>query len=271
MNKTNNNTKVSAIQGFFYPYKGLKFIFSNPRLISFVAIPVVINALLYSLLIWYTQSKISGWIESLIPTGDAWYWAILSYVIIIIVGAIMLVMVFYTFTLVGNFILAPFNEIISERVELIYSGAGLAEQSFSLGDFFSDMIRSYKAEGGRLLLYLGGFLLLLLFNLLPGIGTVIYGVVATVYSLFFLCWEFLDYPMERWRLTFRLKRSFAFKNLIVFIFFGAGSACLLIIPFINLAAIPVCVVGATLLFCDLKESGRVPALPVREESVEEEM
>lgn len=271
MNKTNNNTKVSAIQGFFYPYKGLKFIFSNPRLISFVAIPVVINALLYSLLIWYTQSKISGWIDSIIPTGDAWYWAILSYVVIIIVGAIMLVMVFYTFTLVGNFILAPFNEIISERVELIYSGAGLAEQSFSLGDFFSDMIRSYKAEGGRLLLYLGGFLLLLLFNLLPGVGTVIYGVVATVYSLFFLCWEFLDYPMERWRLTFRLKRSFAFKNLIVFIFFGAGSACLLIIPFINLAAIPVCVVGATLLFCDLKESGRVPALPVREESVEEEM
>lgn len=268
MNVRSKDTKISPFKGFFYPYRGLKFLFSNPGLISIVAIPVGINALLYSLLIWYVQSKISLWIESLIPKSDAWYWAILYYFFIVLVGAILLVIVFYSFTLIGNFILTPFNEIISEKVEIIYSGGSIAGHGFSLSGFFSDMIRSYKAEGAKLLLYLAGFLLLLLFNLLPGIGTVIYGAAAMVYSLFFLCWEFLDYPMERWRFTFRLKWRLAFNNMFVFIFFGAGSAFLLIIPFINLAAIPVCVIGATLLFCDLKNSGRMPELKAGGEAVE---
>lgn len=257
---------ITVINGFFYPFKGLKFLFSHPRLIKFIAIPVGINALLYSALIWYTQSRIAGWLESLMPTGDAWYWSILYYVLVVVLGSILLVLVFYTFTLVGNFILAPFNEVISSQVELIYLGGNIAEQNFSIKDFFSDMIRSYKAEGGRLLLYLAGFLALLLLNLIPVIGTIIYGFAAAIYALFFLCWEFLDFSMERTRMTFTLKRGFAFKNIFTFMFFGAGSAMLLIIPFINLAAIPVCVIGATLLFCDLKKSGRIPNLPVAQKA-----
>ena len=43
--------------------------------------------------------------------------------------------------------------------------------------------------------------------------------------------------------------------------FGAGAALMLLVPLVNFLAIPVCVTGATLLFCDLRGLGRVPETP----------
>jgi len=187
---------------------------------------------------------------------EAWYWSILYYILFFIAALIILIVVIYTFTLTGNLILAPFNDLLSEKVESIYSG-NRVEETFKLGIFIKDMVRSYRAEGGRIILYLLIFVSLLSLNLLPLVGTAIYGISVVIYSFFFLCWEFLDYPMERWRFSFRVKRRLAFKNLFVFISFGAGAALLLLIPLVNLAAIPLCVAGATILFCDLRREGRL--------------
>lgn len=249
--------KIYSLSGFLYPFKGLKFIFRHPSLISLIAIPVVINTILYAIFIWYTSSRMGGWINYLIPSGNEWYLNILYYVLLVVVSVFMLIVIFYTFALIGILILSPFNEIISERVEALYTG-NKDVNSFELKAFLRDMIRSYKAELGRLLIYLSGFLLLLLLNLVPVAGTLVYGVLVTIYTLFFLCWEFYDYPMERWRFDFALKRKAAFKNILLFVSFGAGASIFLIIPFLNLMAIPVCVIGATLLFCDMLKTDRLP-------------
>ena len=245
------------LTGFFYPFKGLRFLISHPRLLTLIVIPVGINTVLFTLLIWFTSSRITGWIQSVVPGGEAWYRALLYYALLFVAALVVLIALFYTFTLLGNLMLAPFNEMLSERVELIYGGKGV-EGEFSVAGFVRDMARSYKAEGGRILLYLTGFVLLLLFNLVPVLGQALYGLLATLYSLFFLCWEFIDYSMERWRFTFTMKRKAAFTNVLFFLSFGAGAALLLLVPLANLMVIPVCVAGATLLFCDLRKMGRLP-------------
>lgn len=249
-----------SISGFFYPFKGFRFLISSPRLIALVAIPVAINTLLYAFFAWYTYSRFGQWVEAFTANGDAWYWAILHYILIIFVSLFLIIFIFYTFVLVGNLILAPFNEVISEKVEAIYSEGTAKETAFSIGLFFKDMGRSYKAEGGRLILYLAGFLLLLLLNLIPIVGQALYGFSIIFYTFFFLCWEFLDYSMERWKLNFGEKKKLAFANPIIFLSFGAGAALLLFIPFLNLTAIPVCVAGATMLFSDMKKQGKLSDL-----------
>ena len=254
---TASNREIYSFSGFLYPFKGLKFIFRHPELISLIAIPVAINTILYALFIWYASSKIGGWVNSLIPVSNEWYLSFLYYVSLFVISIFMLMVIFYTFTIIGVLILSPFNEIISERVESLYTGNKVVS-TFELKGFVKDLIRSYKAELGRLLIYFSGFLLLMLLNLVPVAGTVIYGVLVTIYTLFFLCWEFYDYPMERRRFDFALKRKTAFKNIILFISFGAGASLFLVIPFLNLVAIPVCVIGATLLFCDMLKTDRLP-------------
>jgi CysZ protein len=255
--------RAFAIRGFFYPYRGLKFLFRHPKLLSYAAIPFGINALLFWLFAWFVASRFGGWLERLVPSGDAWYWAVLFYLLLVLFSVVLILIVVYTFTLIGNLILAPFNDLLSEKVEWVYSGNRL-EEPFRLRTFAKDLTRSLKAELGRMGLYLTGFVVLLSLNLFPPVGTAIYGVALPVYTLFFLGWEYLDYSMERWRFPFASKRKTAFRNAGAFLGLGAGSALLLLIPFVNLLAIPVCVTGATLLFCDLRAAGKVPQGPVAE-------
>ncbi len=254
------SARLISVRGFFYPYRGLKFLLGRPRLLTYVIIPFGINTLLYGAFVWFVGSRFGGWLERLLPQGDAWYWAALSVLLLTLFAAVLLLVVVYTFTLVGNLILAPFNDLLSEKVERVYTGATL-EEPFSLGALTRDMARSLKAELGRVLFYGAGFLALLSLNLVPGLGTAAYGVAVTLYTLFFLGWEYFDYSMERWRLTFGDKRKVAFRNGATFLGFGAGAALMLIIPLLNFVAIPVCVAGATLLFCDLRRLDRMPELP----------
>lgn len=246
-----------TVRGFFYPFRGVKFLLGRPRLLTYVAIPFAINTLLYGVFVWFVGTRFSGWLERILPQGDAWYWAALSVLLLTLFAAVLFLIVVYTFTLIGNLVLAPFNDLLSEKVERVYAGSVL-EEPFSLGALTRDLARSFKAELGRLAFYGAGFLALLALNLVPGLGTAAYGVAVTVYTLFFLGWEYFDYSMERWRLTFRDKRKVAFRNGATFLGFGAGAALMLLIPLLNFLAIPVCVTGATLLFCDLRRLGRIP-------------
>jgi CysZ protein len=246
----------SPTSGFRYPFRGLKFLASHPRLLGYVAVPLTINTLLYSGFVWFVSSQFGGWLERLLPTGDAWYWTLLSYFLWVVFALFLMAVVIYTFTIIGNLILAPFNDLLSEKVEWVYSGRRL-DQPFRLGEFLSDMKRSLKAELGRLLLFAAGFLVLLSLNLVPVFGTAAYGLLFTLYTLFFLGWEYLDYSMERSRFSFSDKRRTVGTNLPSLLGFGAAAAVLLFVPLLNLLAIPICVTGATLLFCDLRASGRL--------------
>ncbi len=242
-----------AARGFFYPYRGLKFLFSRPRLLGYVAVPVAVNTLLYTALVWFAGSRFGRWVDALVPQGDAWYWTVLSYALWVVFAGVLFLAVVYTFTLVGNLLLAPFNDLLSEKVEAAYAGV-LSDEPFRLAAFLSDMKRSFLAELGRMALFGTGFLVLAVASVFfPPLGAAL-----TVYSLFFLGWEYFDYSMERARFPFAVKRSVAFGNLLTFLSFGAGTALLLLIPLLNFLAIPVCVAGATLLFCDLRAGGRVP-------------
>lgn len=59
------------------------------------------------------------------------------------------------------------------------------------------------------------------------------------YTLFFLEWEFLEYSMERWKLTFRAKLRFALANILVFCSFGAGAALfVLFLPVLKCLSVP---------------------------------
>jgi len=243
-----------ATRGFFYPYRGLKFLAAHPRLLGYVAVPFAINTLLYCAMIWFAGSRFGGWVDSLIPQGDAWYWSVLSYALWVVFAAVLFLVVVFTFTLLGNLALEPFNDVLSEKVEWVYTGTRLHEP-FRLGPFLADAGRAFAAGLRRTALYAPGFVVLL-------VGSFFFPpltVVLTVYTAFFLGWAYLDYSMDRWRFAFSDKRKAAWRNLPTVLSFGIGAYLLLLIPLLNFLAIPVCVTGATLLFCDLRAGGRVPA------------
>ncbi len=248
---------VWAVRGFFYPFRGMRFLFQNPRLLVYIAVPVSINAVLFALLAWFLASYYPGLLQQLLPETNTWYWTILFYAALLLVGLVLVLVAVYAFTLIGNIILGPFNDFLSQKVELLYAGTG-SDEPFSLRAIFSDSARSLKVEVGKLLLYLGGLIALLVIHCIPVAGSLFYGVLIMLYTLFFLGWEYCDYSMERWKYTFRQKVRTSTANAFAFVGFGSGASLMLFIPLANLMAIPVCAVGATLLFCDLKKEARIP-------------
>lgn len=239
------------LSGFVCPFRGLRFLFQHPRLLLYIAIPGIINAVLFSVVVWLVASRIGTWLTRFLPRGDAWYWTALFYLLVVIAGIALFLAVVYTFSIIGNLILGPFNDLLSEKVEQVYTDKDIND-AWTLAAFFSDSIRSVKVEMGKLMLYLAGIAVLLLLNLLPLVGNAISGALMVLYTLLFLGWEYIDYSMERWRFSLRLKVQTTLRNARAFIGFGAGASLLLLIPIANMVAIPVCVTGATLLFCDIK-------------------
>lgn len=251
--------KPGLVGGFKYPFRGLKFLFVHAGMLKYVMIPISINCVLSLVFLCIAILKMGWLIERFVPRVDAFYGEILFYIL-----AFLLVVAVFLFTvciavLVGNIILSPFNELLSEKTEFIYTGIK-NDAPFSVIAVIKDFSRSAKAELGRIGLFVFGFLALLLLNLVPVIGQAVNAVVAPLYTMFFLGWEYLDYSMERKRMTFGEKRKTVFKNAMPLLGFGAGTMLFLLIPFAGLLAIPVCVVGGSLLFCDLDKTGE-RALP----------
>jgi CysZ protein len=105
----------SFTRGVGYVLTGLRWL---PRagLRGFVAIPLLINTLLFGGGIWLGASQlerldraVQGWL----PDWLAW----LHWLLWLLFALTALVVIFYAFSLVANAIAAPFNGLLAERVE----------------------------------------------------------------------------------------------------------------------------------------------------------
>lgn len=250
--------RIGAAASFRYPYRGLRFLFAHPHLLPYAGVPFAINTILYAGIIWFAGSRFGRWVTALIPQGEAWYWSVAFYALWILFAAVLFLFVAFTFTLLGSLLLEPFNDLLSERVETAYTGER-TDEPFRLGVFWADAGRAFVTGlrrtalwgPGAFVLWAGSFFFWPLTPLLA------------LYTAFFLGWAYVDYTMDRWRFGFAAKRRTAWNNLSAFLAFGAGASLLLLIPLLSFLAIPVCVAGGTLLACDLRAAGRLPALPGR--------
>jgi CysZ protein len=233
-------------KGLRYPAVGLKFVFSRRGLARFVFIPFLINVLVFGTGFFLFLGKL-GRLLDMVPRNETWYFAVLYYVLAVLLVAIFLVVAFYAFTVIGNLIAAPFNAVLSEKVEALETGRSTSGP-FSWGGAWRDARRAFKTELKKLVLLVLFFLPLLLLNLIPVLGQVLYAAGMFLYTAFALAFNFTDYAMER-RLNGLLGRYrllWSRKSLSV----GFGSACFLLglIPIVNLLLLPVCVTAGTLLY-----------------------
>lgn len=257
-----NNPLAQFSLGFFYPFRSFKLLLGTPSLWRFVIIPFGINLVVFSGAVYFGFDFFSGRVVAQIPQGDAWYWGIVYYVAWAIAMLLTAVLVFFTFTVVGNLIASPFNELLSERAEELLSGTGSSE-AFSLQVFLADTRRTLAVELKKVGLFVVAMVLILPLNLLPGIGSLIYTILAVSLTIFFLVVEYLGIVLARQRFTFAQQRQFIFSRLFLMAGFGTGVLSLLAIPLLQFLCIPVAVVAATKLWCDLRPGSPEPVISAK--------
>ncbi len=236
-------------RGFFSLFSSARFLMQHPGLLRFVLIPFLINLFVFSGSIYLGLDFFNDSVVHLIPQGEAWYWAVIYYFLWILAVAVTAVMVFFSFTVVGNLISSPFNDLLSEKTERLLTGAG-DDTPFSLKGFWQDALRTLFVEVKKISVFVFLMLFLLLLNLIPGVGSIAYSVLAVMLTLFFLVVEYMGFVFSRKRMDFGEQRRYIFSRKTTMLGFGTGVLALLAIPFLQFVCIPLAVVSATRLWCD---------------------
>ncbi|MEZ4598688.1 MAG: EI24 domain-containing protein [Syntrophotaleaceae bacterium] len=122
--------------GFFLVFRAARLLWQNPDLIRYIVIPFLINVVVFSLTIYFGFEFFQYVIARFLPEGTTWYWSVVYYGLWMVAGVVTLVLVFFGFTVVGNLIASPFNELLSERTEELLLGGPVGE-NFSLSVFFA--------------------------------------------------------------------------------------------------------------------------------------
>lgn len=236
------------VSGFFSLWSAFRFVVTNPSLYKYVAIPFIINVVVFSAAIYWGYDLFANLAGQYFSAQDPWYWQILAAVVKFTAALITLVVVFFAFTVVGNLIAAPFNDVLSERTERLMTGNHI-DEPFSLAQFAKDMWRVMLDEVRKMSIFVVLMVVALLFNFLPGVGSLIYAVLSVGLTLYFLIIEYTGYVFGRKHLGFKDQRKFIAQNRLGALGFAVAVMCMLFIPFVQFLTIPIAVVAATQLCC----------------------
>ena len=230
---------ISYLKGFGDFFSGFGLML-KPGVRKFVIVPLLINIGLFAAAIYFVRQQMDSWLQSLLPGWLSW----LEWIIVPLFYITILLLVFYTFTLIANLIAAPFNSLLAARVE-----THLIDQKpehISSEKLWKIALRSFGAEIHKLLYFAKWLIPLIILTLIPVIN-----VAAPFFWFVFAAWsfslEYMDYPLANHGMLFKDIREYNRKNRMRALGLGTGVFIMTSIPFVNFFAMPVAVAGATKL------------------------
>lgn len=228
-------------RGARYLFKGFELL-SARELRKFILIPLSINVFLFSMALILGSWQVDGLIDQFIPEGWSW----LQWLIWPVFFLLMLVVGFYSFTLIANFIASPFNSILSARVELRQTG----ELPPSTGRNWHQEIRiALGNEVRKWAHYLKWIILLVILSFIPVVNFLT-PVFWFVLGSWMLAVEYTDYCMGNHGSTLSQQIPWLKDRLPLVMGFGAATLAATLIPILNFAVMPAAVVAGTLLWLD---------------------
>jgi CysZ protein len=154
--------------------------------------------------------------------------------------------------LVAAFVLAgvlaaPFHDALARRVEELMLGrAGLAQAAPAEG-WLRDAARALREELRRLAFFAALWLAIAAAAVLVPGGQLVAGPALLAASMLLLTLDFASYTLDRRRASFAEKRRWLRRHLGSALGFGGAGLLACAVPGLNLLALPVLVVGGTLL------------------------
>lgn len=236
MEKTRHN-------GAHYFFKGFEII-QTKGLRRFVFIPLTVNILLFAAAFSYAFSQLDYYFAKVLAVLPEWLmW--LEYLMWPITVITMLIMFSFVFSAFANWLAAPFNGLLSEKVEILLTQSQPHDTSFK--DLMKDIPRTLSREWCKFRYYLPkaiGFFIVMM--LLPGIGQLIW--------FLFVAWmmaiQYCDYPFDNHKIDFQAMKRDLSDHKSASYSFGIMTAVFAMIPLVNLIVMPVAICGATALWVD---------------------
>lgn len=228
----------SLFAGAILPWEAAKLIFERPTLLLWASLPLLITLVLYYYVIGgltgMAQALVSGWFVDwgFDPRGlVVWSLELMAGLALALVAAV-------TFAFTSSVVASPFNDLLAHRAEhyatppLPAAGEATAAQQMRL--IWIDL---FKAVAAGTVSFLA-----LLVVWIPVVNLVSF---ASAFAL--ISFQYLSYPQTRRGVGLRGGLLFLWRHVYACAGFGATISLLFAIPFLGSFALPIAVVGGTLL------------------------
>jgi uncharacterized protein involved in cysteine biosynthesis len=236
--------------GFTLPYRALRLVLTAPALLFWSVLPVALTLALYVWGIAVLQAWVLDWLLSLLPSiglePGGWVARIaglVTWVVLALVGAL-------TFAFASTLVAAPFNDVLAARTErhavppLPPPPAGAGGQ---LRLIWIDLGKAVAAT-------VAGFAAMVL-ALVP-----VLNAIAVIAVCLLVCFQYTSYPQTRRHVRLAAGARFLLHHAWACTGFGAAVSGLFAIPFVSSFALPLAVVGGTLLVARAPGGDGLPAL-----------
>lgn len=233
----------SPLRGVDYLRRGMRLLW-QPGIRPFVLIPLLINTVIFATLTKLGLEQFNEWIDAIVNWLPTWLqflkWILwpLSLLLLIIIGA-------YSFGIVANFIGAPFNGLLAEKVECLLTSTHNVDGGTL--DVIRDLPRVMAKEFSKLLSYLPLLLLVFIFSLLlyPLAPFLWFGLGAWMMAL-----QYGDYPMDNHRYSLAQVKRELQREPLTSLGFGAAVMLGSMVPLLNFLIMPAAVCGATIYWVE---------------------
>ncbi|WP_158146773.1 sulfate transporter CysZ [Vibrio fluvialis] len=231
----------SGLGYFFYGFD----IAVSPGIRRFVLMPLLTNILLVGGALYYLFSHLDSWINDWmgqIPDWLSW----LSYILWPLLVITILATFSYFFSTLANFIAAPFNGLLAEKVEEKLTGKKVNDDGVLA--VVKDVPRIMAREWRKLVYVLPKAIGLFILLLIPALGQTLGPILWFIFTAWMLAIQYCDYPFDNHKVTFNDMRNSLKQKQGKAYTFGMLASVLTTIPVVNLFVMPVAVCGATAMW-----------------------
>ena len=254
-----SESPLSVLSGLRLPIEAGQLLLRERRLWAPAAAPVAFSVVAFavaiSLLVTYA-AQLYGWATMWMPvleaaTWYAWLWIMPAKVVLAAVGALLFAAIagvgLVVSFLIANVLASPFLDTLAQRVEEIEMGATPEEESSGLLGSGAEVLRSVREELRKTVFFLAVLVGLTAIGFMVPGAQLLTGPAIVGFTIFFLPLDYASYTLDRRRLSFRQKRLWLESNKPAVVGFGMAAFFICAVPGLNFIAMPLLVVGGTLL------------------------
>ncbi len=239
-------------RAFALPFSSIGLLFRSSKLFLLSLLSAAVTFASLVALVWLLTNYTDDWVSALWTKPEAWYVVWLWYLFLALTFVMLLVIGANTVPLV---LLAPLQDPLSEATEELCGD--FTAPPFTLANFAKQAGVSIAHTVKRVSLLLGGHALLFPINFVPVAGSIVWTVLSTVWTMWWLAAEYVGAPMARHLYSFRDVYRALLSRKAAALGFGAALYLLLWVPVLNFFLIPAAVASGTLFFRGLCAVGHI--------------
>lgn len=230
--------KNKFIQGICTPYHALKLIADRPRLLTLSLGPILSAILIFIISIYLLLSGLWTFVHSALLSAVSSYSGLIFILSAILALSAVAFFSVSLLTFLMSLLSSPFNDILAEQTEKTLGVPDVPH--WSAGRFF----RVFWMDLRKSILTLFTSIVFSLGMLIPVANVVFFLGMALLHTF-----TFITYPQSRREHGLLQSLRWIRGNFFLSLGFGITTLLLFSVPIVNFFALPLSVVGGTLLFC----------------------